>query len=346
MNYEHGGNKVSLARKLHIKADTILDASANINPITQPSWLQEVVIASIKDFSSYPDITYHDLIRSIADYQHIIPEHILLGNGASPLFFDFMRMIKPEHASLITPTFSEYEQALNSINASIQYHNAFHETSTNIQHLSSKSNLLFLCNPNNPTGQLYRRKMIEQLLQMHPSMHIIVDESFMDFTDEKESCIPIYKSYKNLIIIKSYTKFFQCPGLRIGIAITADETLLKRFKILTPPWQVNALINKLLPYYLQDETFISTSKKQMQIWKEEVYQGLCSLGFQVWKPHANYVFFQCSYTDLQLRCLKQGLLIRDCSNYHNAKKGMYRVCVFQHDQNIQMLKMIKKAIQI
>lgn len=346
MNYEHGGNKISLARKLHIDADTLLDASANINPIPQPSWLQEVVIASIKDFSSYPDITYHDLIRSIGDYQHIDPEHILPGNGASPLIFDFMRILQPKQANLITPTFSEYEQALHSIDASICYHNGFHEISTNIQNLSSNSDLLFLCNPNNPTGQLYQRKMIEQLLQTHPSMYIIMDESFMDFTDEKESCIPIYKKYKNLIIIKSYTKFFQCPGLRIGIAISADKLLLKRFKIQTPPWQVNALINKLLPHYLQDEVFISTSKKQIQRGKEEVYQGLCSLGFQVYKPSANYVFFQCSYMDLQLRCLKQGLLIRDCSNYHNAKKGMYRICIFQHDQNMQMLKMIKKAIHI
>lgn len=345
MKYEHGGNKVSLARSLQIQADTILDASANINPNTKPAWIQDVVLKSISEFSNYPDITYHELISSIAKYENIREEHILLGNGASPLFFDFMHILKPKIATLITPTFSEYEQALCSVQADIEYHNGFQSVENLTSQLSSKSDVLFLCNPNNPTGQLYKRSFIEQILQEHPTMKVIVDESFMDFTDTKESCIPIYEKYANLIIIKSYTKFFQCPGLRIGIAITSDSGLLSKHKLTTPPWQINAVINALLSHYLHDTSFIETSKQQIQIWKDEVYQGLCSLGFKVWNPTANYVFFQSEVEDLQERCLKQGLLIRDCSNYHNAKKGMYRICVFQHDENIRMLEMIKKAIQ-
>lgn len=345
MKYEHGGNKVSLARKLKLKADSILDASANINPNTHPVWIQDVVLKTISEFSNYPDITYHELITNISEYENIQANHILLGNGASPLFFDFMHILKPKIATLITPTFSEYEQALCSVQANIEYHNGFQNMETIISKISLRSDVLFLCNPNNPTGQLYKRSYIEQILHTHPTMKIIVDESFMDFTDTKESCIPIYEKYSNLIIIKSYTKFFQCPGLRIGIAITSDLSLLSQYKQTTPPWQINAVINALLPHYLRDISFIEISRQQIKIWKEEVYEGLCSLGFKVWKPAANYVFFQSDIKDLQSQCLKQGLLIRDCSNYHNALNGMYRICVFQHEDNIRMLEMIKQAIQ-
>lgn len=341
MKYTHGANTKSLARTYQIAASSLIDYSANINPLSEPAWLRPVYESAYESQFSYPDIEYDVLKRAISRYEGIEVEWITLGNGASPLFFDLVHHGAIQKATLLQPTFNEYEQALSANQAEIHEIVSYDYEKT-LMNLDFQE-ALFICNPNNPTGSETSKEAILNYATRYPQSTLIIDESFMDFTDKSQSCLKDIETFKNIVVIKSYTKIFKCPGLRIGALFTANQELTNQLQVKTPPWSVNSLIEAILPYYLDDNEFLKETRKLVNQERAYLMNQLHLLGLKAFPSVVNFIMIRADF-DLAEACLKQGIVIRDCQNFKGITPYTYRICVSDHQRNETLIEALKAAI--
>ena len=164
----HGGNTEEIARKYKLNPSEIIDFSANINPLGISENVKKAMIDAIDKVVKYPDITYFDLKNSIGEFEKINTRNITLGNGAAEVIFNIVRALKPKKALLPAPTFSEYEEAILSIDGEIEYYNLKESKNFNLDNefignIKNNIDIVFICNPNNPTGVLTTNEFIKKL---------------------------------------------------------------------------------------------------------------------------------------------------------------------------------------
>ena len=231
----HGGNTEEIARKYNFDSREIIDFSANINPVGLNENVKAAMINAIDKVIKYPDITYFDLKNSIGEFEKIDISNITLGNGAAEVIFNIVRALKPQKALLPAPTFSEYEEAIISVNGEIEYYklkesNDFNLDNEFINRIKDDIDVIFICNPNNPTGCLTTKEFIRKVLNksLITNTTVVIDESFLDFIKPNELYLSndLLMDYKNLIIVKSLTKFFAIPGARIGYGLCSNNEII------------------------------------------------------------------------------------------------------------------------
>ncbi|MDR1270993.1 MAG: aminotransferase class I/II-fold pyridoxal phosphate-dependent enzyme, partial [Planctomycetaceae bacterium] len=244
--YQHGGNV-----RFESDGANFLDLSANFNPLGFPEGVEEAIKNEISFCQQYPDNNSRRLRECIADFEGVKSEWIFCGNGSSDIIFRLPLCVKPEKALTWIPTFSDYERSLKSYGTKIVYHkleeNQNFECDENIVIKTEKErvDLIFLCNPNNPTGILTERKIIENLLRncRNRKTLVVVDECFIDFTEQaKEVTVKsLLPEFDNLIILKAFTKFFALPGIRLGYAICNNKKLIDKLYFHGADWTVSNL---------------------------------------------------------------------------------------------------------
>lgn len=348
-NYTHGGD---IYNDTGVKKDGMLDFSSNINPLgMQP----EVLIAAKQHlFESvhYPDPHCRRLRQAIADYEHIPLNTVLCAGGASDILFRLAYTLSPKKVLVTAPCFSEYERCALAAGAVLIRHvltadNQFQITGSFVQQiLTEKPDLVFLCNPNNPTGQLTSPALILEVLtacQMVGAF-LVVDECFLDFVTEAEyySAKKYISDYRNLLILKAFTKFFAMPGLRLGYALCANIHLLNQLQFHGPDWSVStiaqtagiAALTHLEPYRSKSIAYL----KQEQIY---LCHELSALAVELYSPSANYIFLYAPGQNLFCRLNAEGILIRDCANYAGLTSGYYRIAIRSHEDNMQLIHVWK-----
>lgn len=354
--FSHGGNISEISRLYDISINDIIDFSSNINPLGLSINLKNVFINSFNDISKYPDITYFDLKKSISDYEGVFIDDINLGNGASESIFNIVRAIKPKNVLLFVPTFSEYEQATFSINANVKYsyldeENNFNITKKNIDDISSDIDMLFLCNPNNPTGNLIDINVLESILQkcFECNVNLVVDESFLDFVEDSNeySCKKFLKEYNNLILVKSLTKFFAIPGLRIGYSISKNNDVVRSINNMTVPWNINSIVSSLTIQCLKEKEYISKTISYIKKEKEYLFKELQAFeDLKVFNPSVNFIMFKLNKNiDLKEKLLDFNILIRHCNNYEGLDSTYFRVAVKTSKNNKKLINIMKKIIK-
>lgn len=351
----HGGNLERAMEKYDISSEEIIDFSANINPLGFSPKIREIIIKNLNQLSHYPDPECKEAKKEISHYFKIDYENIILGNGSTELIYLIVQTLKPKKVLIPIPTFYEYEKALNNYNASIKFYKLIEkqEFSISINEIISQLagiDLVFLCNPNNPTGTfLHREEILILVKEIHRrKIFLVLDEAFIDLHEE-ESFIKEVKKYNYLIILRSLTKFFGLPGLRIGFGVGSSK-LIKELEIQKIPWSVNYLAQIAAREVLKDEKLISKSRYFLLKEKEFFYQELSNIeGLKVYKPSSNFIFIKLlgniSSEKLQDQLGRKGILIRDCSNFRGLEKGKFiRVAVRTRKENIKLLKEIKSIL--
>ena len=267
-SFGHGGNAKEISRSNKIAYDKIIDFSANINPLGMPESVKKAIIENLSEAEKYPDITYYELKSVISEFENITSNNLILGNGAAEVLFNVVRGINPKNSLILAPTFSEYEEAVKAINGNIIYYKLKEENQFRIQkdilnYINRDLNLLFICNPNNPTGVITEKELILKILDNAEKKNVIVliDESFLDFIKDDFSMIGYISKYENLIIIKSLTKFFALPGIRIGYGISGNIELIKKFESISPAWNINIFAEIATKAGLKDVKYIINSIK-------------------------------------------------------------------------------------
>ena len=352
----HGGNIEKEARKLGLSEDQLIDASASIVPFKLPKKLNNYLINSIKNGSikSYPDRSYFEVKRAISKWHDIDPSMILPGNGASELFNWAARDASLNGiSSLPSPCFGDYQRALKCWNAPYIYNPLpLFWANSNPQSfpIKPKADVLWITNPHNPTGQLWSRSSIEKLLAYYKL--VICDEAFISIVPkgENQSIIDLTKSYKNLIVIRSLTKFLAIPGLRVGYAITNSDRLLK-WKEIRDPWPVNTLAINAINMIMKDSKMHNKRLNKIHKWVEKegewLFQSLSK--FSTIKPLPSTTNFQLiksekSILNLLVNLKKRGILLRDCRSFKDLGENWIRISFLKRKQNIQIINTLKDYI--
>lgn len=354
-SFGHGGNSKEISRENKIEYDKILDFSANINPLGIPNSVKRAIIDGLNEVEKYPDITYFELKCSIGEFENVNKENLILGNGAAEVLFNVVRGINPKNTLILAPTFSEYEEATKAINGNIIYYKLKEKNNFCIQedildYINSDLDLIFICNPNNPTGTITEKDLLKKILIKADknNVMVLIDESFLDFIEENLSMISYINEYKNLIIIKSLTKFFAIPGLRIGYGICSNASLKDNIEKISPAWNINILAEIATKTAIKDINYIKESIKFIKDEKEYLYNELKEInGLKVYEPNVNFVFFKTIIKmNLKNELLKNNILIRSCSNYEGLDNSYYRIAVRSHEENSKLIKNIRNIFKL
>jgi threonine-phosphate decarboxylase len=209
---------------------------------------------------------------------------------------------------------------------------------------------VFVCHPNNPTGRACRRRDLRELLDAADpaGIWVVVDESFIEYCGEL-SCIRYLPRYSRLIVLRSFTKFYGMPGLRIGYSLSSAD-VAARLHRSQPPWTINALAQAAAAAALADERHAQRSRAYVEQERGRIAAQLASIdGVSVIPSSANFLFielpdsFRSSAFTAALR--KQGLLIRDCSGWEGCSERMIRVAVRRRGDNTRLLAAVKRLLR-
>jgi threonine-phosphate decarboxylase len=354
----HGGNLYAAIRDQGGSLSEILDFSANINPLGLSDKIREALHASLEAVIHYPDAQAHAVKQGVSQYYQVAENRITMGNGAVELMYILCHILKPTQVLVTAPTFSEYEAAAKSSGATIHYLylSPENEFSIPIPELVEKikgMDIIFICNPNNPTGALLTNTQIEVVLQVaqQQDTYVVVDESFIDFlpNDQTYTCRQLLLKYPKLIIFHSLTKFYAIPGLRLGFSLTNPQ-LATRLHLGKDPWNVNTLAQSAGVAALQDATYQKQSKEFLEKVKIDLYESLQTIpGLHPYKPSVNFILIHIketgmTSTELMNAMAQHNILVRDCSNYPGLSSEYIRVAVKSPSQNAQLLTTLKKVI--
>lgn len=328
-----------------------IDFSVNSNPLGPPEPVIEAVRKTAVDMVHYPDIQCQRLVDSLSDYEGIKRDYIICGNGAAELFFMAVLAVRPQKALLAVPTFSEYERALALSNAKPCFYELTEETGFKmrediIERITPDIDMMFLCNPNNPTGIPVERGLLLQILQKCRECRavLVLDECFIDFLDRPQDyeMRNLLKEYDNLLIVKAFTKMFCMPGLRLGYGMCSSRALLKKMAAAVQPWNVSVPAQEAgIAALRHSEHYIVQTRQFVKEQREYLKKGLLESGCRVYGSQANYLFFE-SKPGLYEQALDAGFLIRDCQNYRGLREGYYRIAVRTREENERIITWLRQ----
>ena len=342
MKHIHGGNVYQY--------QNCVDFSANCNPLGTPESVKNAIVESLSHINDYPQVGCAPLKEAIAQYEGVKTSEVICGNGAAELIFSLCRALKPKKALLPAPTFAEYEQALTSVGCSCSHfflkeEQNFSMDDSFLKEISKEFNIIFLCNPNNPTGILTERDFLMEILKKckEHSVFLVVDECFLDFVKEPESYTlkEVLKEYPNLFLLKAFTKRYAMAGVRLGYGLTANQELLEKMEGVTQPWNVSSLAQAAGLAALKETEYVEKGRETVFREQEFLKREMEAINFHVFPSEANYIFFK-GERNLFEKCVEKGILIRDCSNYPGLEAGYFRIAVKSHEDNKRLLRVLKE----
>lgn len=347
---KHGGNVYEKAKTLGVNKEQILDFSANISPLGIPLGVKQAMIASIDELIHYPDPDCVELKKAIAKVESVREEFVECGNGGADLLFRLALALKPKRVLLPAPTFVEYEEAMRAVDSEIHYTTLDEEFKLCPDWVKRKlregAELFILCNPNNPTGLLTEREYILEILEEAKKVdcNVLVDECFLELYErERDYSLKSYlEKYKNLLILKSFTKLYAIPGVRLGYILSSNERNLEKIRVSGQAWSVSHIAQQAGIAALKEKEYKKEAIKLIARENLFLKQSLRELGINVLDGVVNYLFFYTKRKDLGDRLERESILIRDCSNYQGLEKGYFRVAVNNREENIKLIEALKK----
>ena len=357
INFKHGGNILTQAKKLNLLPSKIIDSSASLVPFKPPKLILDVLTSEIKTlgFRYYPEKNLDNLREIIGEFHQINPDNILPGNGASELITWAGYEASKFGASCIpSPGFVDYERSLNCWNASFDYSelpkkwsNTFPQTFP----LKPICDVLWITNPHNPTGQLWDKESLEKILKKYKL--VICDEAFLSITPngEKESLIPLTKIYDNLLVIRSLTKLFNIAGLRLGYIIGSSEKL-KKWTLKRDPWPLNSFAIKAGIELLSNKKYYKKWTKKIHNWvraeKHWVSNELSKIkNLKVHNSSTNFFLIESKFPlSANINYLeRKGILIRECNSFRFLDEKWARISLQTRKNNKILCREIQNSFK-
>ncbi len=345
LNFKHGGNIYEFANKYNFLLSDIIDASASIVPFSIPDYLKDELCLEIKNeiLRYYPERNLNKLKETIGNFHNIDSRCIMPGNGASELItWVGCEAAKYKVNCLPVPGFVDYERALNCWQAKYFFEELPKNNFNNLKQpfpLKPKCDVLWITNPHNPTGQLWDRKSLEEIIEDYKL--VICDEAFLSLTPngEKESLIPLTKKFDNLIVLRSLTKLFSIPGLRLGYMISSSK-ICQNLNKFRDPWPVNSLAIqagiKLLSrkeeykkWTIKIHTWINIEKQ----WLKDELKKISQI--KVHESSTNFFLIESkeSLEEVRNYLSRKKILIRECSSFRCLDNKWARISLQTHKKN-------------
>ncbi|MHB8776447.1 MAG: pyridoxal phosphate-dependent aminotransferase [Anaerolineales bacterium] len=341
----HGALDYAELEGLGIHPNDVLDFSVNSNPFGPSPRVWEAIRST--PLERYPDRESTALRREISKQLDIPPEHIMLGNGTAELIqlaaFAFLQ--KGDHALIVDPTFGEYERSTRLMGANIHRWRAvpekrFMPQPAEIQKKLSEHEmrLVFICNPNNPTGQVLPLEILNEWSHIYPGTLFVVDEAYQSFAQDIGSAVSLRG--KNILVLRSMTKDHAIAGLRLGYAV-GDRTVIAALINLRSAWNVNALAQAAGLAALQDKKHLSGTLAKLREEKEVLILGLKELGYDPIPSRTNYFILPVENgAQFRQKLLGRGMLVRDCASF--GLPAHVRIATRKAGENRRLLNAIRE----
>lgn len=332
----HGHGDDTYKYNIELKANF----SSNILPYGTDSKLIDYIQQNLSNISNYPEPLAMPLSIAIAKNHSISPNNVLATNGATEAFYLIAELFSGKKSTILIPSFAEYEDACTKFSHQI----TFVKNNCQLHEIVENTDLIWLCNPNNPDGKLFKSDLIIDLATQHTETYFIIDEAYIDFTLKANSVLHAIANLKNIIVIRSLTKKYVVPGLRLGY-IVAHENIIGSIEKLLMPWRIGALtisagiflleqldgnFNNLRNQLLKDSLILQKQINELE-------------DFNVIPSSTNYFLVECSCSASQIKQYlleNHGILIRDASNFRSLTKNMIRIST----QTTQKNKFLVKAL--
>lgn len=333
------------------------DFSVNINPLGMPQGSLEAAQRALLLCGRYPDWQGEALRSRLAVAEGVRPEQIILGNGAAELIYALCYFVlseqKGRNGLIPAPAFGEYEAALlaaggNPVFWNLKEEHAFCPEEDFLDAITEETAILFLCNPNNPTGSIAARRLLLLTAQKceQTQTFFCLDECFLPFLEREEelSLKGVLERFPHLVILRAFTKLYGMPGLRLGYAMSANRTLLEGMRRCLQPWNTSIPAQAAGLAALEDSSYLVWTKRTVEEGRRYLLREM-SLGLaeKIYPSSANYIFFR-SRPDLKALLQKEGVLIRSCSNYRNLEEGYFRIGIRTQEENQELIRRWKHAV--
>lgn len=349
MTLNHGGDLVSAQNQ---STRELLDMSVNLNPLGPPAPVLDAARGAVACAERYPDPLCRSLRQAIAQCDGVRPEQVFCGAGASDVIFRLALLLRPKAALLLAPAFSEYESSLAQVGCECRFHmlrreNRFDVTEAILSDIRPGIELVLLCSPNNPTGRLVGRGLLEKILACceKTGAMLAVDECFLPLASGGEGLADLLEAHPRLFLLRAFTKTYAIAGLRLGYGLGTPE-LIGRLFSCGPCWNVSGPAQaaglaccRLPDWPVQGKTAIEALRPALQA-------ELLRLGCEVIPGSANYLLFRLpGVTDLKQRLISRGILLRGCADYRGLGHDWYRTAVKTEADNGRFLRALRAELE-
>jgi threonine-phosphate decarboxylase len=339
--YDHGGDIYGFEK-------APLDFSTSVNPFGMPLEARKALADGIDGFSAYPDPFCRKLRRALSISLDLPQEWILCGNGAADLIWRLCLSLRPKRALLLAPCFSEYAKALSFCGCNTERHyllssNGFALDESVLSKLDESLDLMFICQPNNPTGTLIERKLLERIIGKAEELKITVavDECFLKLCGG-QSCAGLLENAENLIILDAFTKTYAMAGLRLGFAISRNASLLNGMMSAGQCWGVSSAAQAAGEACLGACGYLEKSQVFIKEERTWLAKELESLNIKVYASCANFLLIE---SDMPLKnvLLEKNILIRACADFPGLDDSHFRIGIRRHCDNLILAKTLKEV---
>ncbi len=335
--------------------ETEHDFSVNLNPMGVPDSIEKTINDSLKHLINYPDITHRKLIEAIASFHGIDPGCVVCGNGASELIMAVFSSVIRENVLIPIPTYDGYRYAAMSKKVAITDHlldpgNDFIIDEKIIESVGRLDGApVVIANPNNPTGKLISKKLLKDIIAFCKELNqpVLIDESYIELTDEGEenSCIGLMGEYDNLMIIRSFTKAYSIPGIRLGYLVCGNTKICDMIRDQLPEWNISSIAECVGIACLKEMDYLEKGREILRTERTYLVEKLKKLGMKVYDSDTCFILFS-SDIDLYELLLKEKILIRNLNDL-NGLKGLgnyFRIGIKKREENDILLNAIKIII--
>ncbi|KKB36028.1 threonine-phosphate decarboxylase CobD [Bacillus thermotolerans] len=340
----HGSNPDHLYKAIGLERPLdLIDFSVNTNPFGPPAAIKEHWMEWFSLVADYPDPSGASVIKKLAERNGVQEEQIVLGNGAAEIIQLLAQQWREERIVIVQPAFSEYEAACRTYGCGVEYIFADQLGQIPVNdmiHKAEKAAAIFMCTPNNPTGMVFAREQIVEVLAKTESSgcYVVIDEAFYDFAGS-DTFAELLPRYPHLLILRSLTKMYAIAGLRIGYLLSSAETA-SRVARLRPHWNVNTLALQAAETVLQEEAFEVRTRERIAEERERMFNFLQRESFEHTPSSVNFYLLRDPALDDQrplfVFLLKKGIVLRHTYNYPGIEGRWLRAAVKTEEENNQL----------
>lgn len=352
----HGGNIYAFARERRIPLEEVLDFSASINPLGWPREVASAYRNALSHAVHYPEPYAETLTAVLARYHDLALNNLVVGNGSTQLIYLLARVFKSQRVLIVSPTFSEHEAAFRCAGTRVTRFllqpPTFVLTIAQLRlQLAEGYDTLILTNPNSPTGTMVPHDAMQEIVQLcrRLGVRLLVDETFVDWCEDA-SLKALVQGQPHLVILRSLTKFFAIPGLRVGYVIAHPKNT-QRLSTQLEPWSVNTIAQAVATVCVNDSSFIDRSCVFMvreRQWFERQLRAIADL--ETFPSSANFFLVKIKRRDLTAadvarQVAESNILIRDCANFPGLNKQFFRIAVRRRIDNKYLLAALQAILE-
>ncbi len=316
MKREHGGTL----------DPAVLDFSANVNPLGPPIAVRALFGQGTDLVTKYPSPDAREFCEAVASHHHISENCVLAGNGSTDLIYLLTRLFVGRKVRVIVPAFTEYEDACEAAGIAVN---------------EGEPDVTFLANPTSPDGRLGPHDEI-----LSQPGELVIDEAFMDFVGERESLVNRAAKDPRLIVLRTLTKFYAIPGLRLGYLVAVPE-IISKLRCFQPPWSVNALAISAGIASLADREYAENTRLKIGELRENLITDLAGSNVEPIPSQTNFIV--CRVPDAGFLCrelLDRGIAPRNCDSFTNLEKNRYvRFAVQTAEENNRLIMAVREIME-